>query len=192
MIWFVGLRGAIAFALSENMPGENKPSYIANTLCVCIFTTVVCGGVTERILTRYGMKREGGGEVELRHNSDPKIRLVDTELRRSHSISDRVQITFRDSFRRFDDDYLKPLFGGNSSDDFIDGEEVYDESEMKSWIKDHREGEDDKEEEEEGGREDRSGDTEERGVKGGIYAPPTTPGKNPRLSSGGGGGGQRL
>ena len=52
VLWFVGLRGAIAFALAENMPGPNKQSYVANTLFICIFTTVVCGGVTEKILTR--------------------------------------------------------------------------------------------------------------------------------------------
>ncbi|GMH89682.1 hypothetical protein TL16_g11533, partial [Triparma laevis f. inornata] len=50
VLWFVGLRGAIAFALAENMPGPNKQSYVANTLCICIFTTVVCGGFTEKLL----------------------------------------------------------------------------------------------------------------------------------------------
>ena len=131
VIWFVGLRGAIAFALSENMPGPNKSSYIANTLCVCIFTTVVCGGVTEKILTKYGMKREGA-DVELSHNFDPKICLVDTNLRRSNSISERVRFSFRDNFKKFDNVYLKPLFGGATGDG-VDGE-VCDESELQRWL----------------------------------------------------------
>jgi solute carrier family 9 (sodium/hydrogen exchanger), member 8 len=43
VLWFAGLRGAIAFALAENMPGPNKDVYATATLSICIFTTVVCG-----------------------------------------------------------------------------------------------------------------------------------------------------
>lgn len=57
MIWFAGLRGAIAFALSQNMPGPNKGAYETTTLGVVFFTTVVCGGLTEKVLARTGMKR---------------------------------------------------------------------------------------------------------------------------------------
>ena len=56
VIWFAGLRGAIAFALSLNMPGENRDLYTCTTLSVIIFTTVVCGGLTEPMLTKMGMK----------------------------------------------------------------------------------------------------------------------------------------
>ena len=69
VIWFAGLRGAIAFALSLNMPqnkgddGDDKwkhsNSYIVTTtLCIVIFTTVVAGGLTEPILSRFEMKRK--------------------------------------------------------------------------------------------------------------------------------------
>jgi sodium/hydrogen exchanger 8 len=61
MIWFAGLRGAIAFALSQNMPGPHKGAYETTTLGVVFFTTVVCGGLTEKVLARTGMKREAGG-----------------------------------------------------------------------------------------------------------------------------------
>ena len=56
VIWFAGLRGAIAFALSLNMPGENRDLYTCTTLSVIIFTTVVCGGLTEPMLTKMSMK----------------------------------------------------------------------------------------------------------------------------------------
>ncbi|EED91663.1 sodium/hydrogen exchanger, Na+/H+ exchanger, antiporter, partial [Thalassiosira pseudonana CCMP1335] len=50
VLWFAGLRGAIAFALSMNMPGPNADTYAAGTLFICMFTTIVCGGFTEKIL----------------------------------------------------------------------------------------------------------------------------------------------
>ena len=50
VIWFAGLRGAIAFALSQNMPGPHKDVYETTTLSIVIFTTVVCGGLTEPML----------------------------------------------------------------------------------------------------------------------------------------------
>ncbi len=56
VIWFAGLRGAISFALSQNMPGEHKDLYISTTLSIVIFTTVVCGGLTEPMLSRMGMR----------------------------------------------------------------------------------------------------------------------------------------
>mmetsp|Transcript_19930 Transcript_19930/g.27469 ORF Transcript_19930/g.27469 Transcript_19930/m.27469 type:complete len:594 (+) Transcript_19930:22-1803(+) len=56
VMWFAGLRGAISFALSQNMPGENKKLYISTTLYVVIFTTIVCGGLTEPIMNRMGMR----------------------------------------------------------------------------------------------------------------------------------------
>jgi NhaP-type Na+/H+ or K+/H+ antiporter len=59
VIWFSGLRGAIAFALAQNMPGPRRDLYTTTTLCICICTTLVCGGLTEPILDRMGMKTKG-------------------------------------------------------------------------------------------------------------------------------------
>lgn len=39
-----------------NMPGEHKDLFISTTLSIVIFTTVVCGGLTEPVLNRMGMK----------------------------------------------------------------------------------------------------------------------------------------
>jgi len=60
VIWFAGLRGAIAFALSQNMPGKHKDVYETTTLSVVIFTTVICGGLTEPVLRTLKMKRSSG------------------------------------------------------------------------------------------------------------------------------------
>jgi hypothetical protein len=47
VIWFAGLRGAIAFALAMTLTTPNAGYIITTTLCIVIFTTVVCGGTTE-------------------------------------------------------------------------------------------------------------------------------------------------
>jgi NhaP-type Na+/H+ and K+/H+ antiporter len=71
VIWFSGLRGAIAFALAQNMPGPRADLYTTTTLCVCIVTTVVCGGLTEPILERMSMKVPAkGSELELPITAD--------------------------------------------------------------------------------------------------------------------------
>ena len=66
VLCFAGLRGAIAFALSENMPGPNKDVHATATLSICIFTTIVCGGLTVKILTLTDMKSIDDADV----NSD--------------------------------------------------------------------------------------------------------------------------
>jgi len=56
VMWFAGLRGAIAFALSTGMPGASKDVYASTTLMVVIFTTIGCGGLTEPLLHRMNVK----------------------------------------------------------------------------------------------------------------------------------------
>ncbi len=50
VMWFSGLRGAIAFALSQSMPGDSKDVYASTTLMVVLFTTLVCGGLTAPLM----------------------------------------------------------------------------------------------------------------------------------------------
>lgn len=60
VIWFAGLRGAIAFALAFNMPTPNanwdRGVIISTTLAVIFFTTLVCGGLTEPLLRKLDMQ----------------------------------------------------------------------------------------------------------------------------------------
>jgi sodium/hydrogen exchanger 8 len=126
VLWFAGLRGAIAFALAENMPGEHKEVYSTTTLSICIFTTVVCGGFTERMLSTFGMREDSAptlsnpnpteGDTKMTRLSyippTPKQRetLVDRQRR-------RVQEGIKGLWNRFDNNVLKHHFGGavNSS-----------------------------------------------------------------------------
>jgi solute carrier family 9 (sodium/hydrogen exchanger), member 8 len=134
VLWFAGLRGAIAFALSENMPGPHKDVYATATLTICIVTTVFCGGFTERMLAVFGMKEEptprlftnsdggddgGGGDADdadgVRNLNSltykpPKPRMRETVLMERRR---RLQEGIKGAWNRFDDRVLKPHFGGD-------------------------------------------------------------------------------
>ena len=110
VIWFAGLRGAIAFALSQNMPGPHKDVYETTTLSIVIFTTVVCGGLTEPMLRHAGMKRgtdavsDGDDDLHtelLEVGEEPPQRRLSIPAPGLHA-----------AFRELDQRYLKPLFGG--------------------------------------------------------------------------------
>jgi sodium/hydrogen exchanger 8 len=114
VLWFVGLRGAIAFALSENMPGPNKETYATCTLSICIFTTVVCGGFTERILTTAGMKHSEHDMEDFSANEGLSS-LVAGQFPRAQRASAHVYGTAKEMWKKLDDDYLKVYFGGAST-----------------------------------------------------------------------------
>lgn len=127
VLWFAGLRGAIAFALSENMPGPHKDVYATGTLSICVFTTLVCGGFTERVLSIFGMKEDGrhrrGGEdgEDLKLNSlsyTPIKRQSEThiDVRRR-----RIREGIKGLWSRFDDQILKPHFGGEDEEEWRGG-----------------------------------------------------------------------
>mmetsp|Transcript_15735 Transcript_15735/g.34794 ORF Transcript_15735/g.34794 Transcript_15735/m.34794 type:complete len:614 (+) Transcript_15735:141-1982(+) len=74
VMWFAGLRGAIAFALSQNMPSEHKDVYISTTLGIVITTTLVCGGLTEPILSKMGMRVIGERAAGASPGADTHVR----------------------------------------------------------------------------------------------------------------------
>jgi sodium/hydrogen exchanger 8 len=114
VLWFVGLRGAIAFALSENMPGPNKETYKTCTLSICIFTTVVCGGFTERIVTKAGMKRNEDDMEDLIADEGSSS-LIAEQFPSAQRASAQMYGTVKEVWKKLDDDYLKVYFGGSSS-----------------------------------------------------------------------------
>lgn len=56
VMWFAGLRGAIAFALALIFPIAHRPVVVTTTLAVVLVTTFVCGGLTEPLVSYLGMK----------------------------------------------------------------------------------------------------------------------------------------
>ena len=134
VLWFAGLRGAIAFALAMNMPGRHREVYATTTLFICIFTTVVCGGLTDRMLTRFGMKtnlrdmetsfadeseqsyesdengqedkeENGGGQATSPLSRRGPDTPLDRHRRRAYKGTKRL-------WKRIDNQYFKVYFGG--------------------------------------------------------------------------------
>lgn len=112
VLWFAGLRGAIAFALAANMPGNHNDIYATATLFICIFTTVVCGGVTEKILTAFGMKNNSNGNGHDCDDSSDGMNGVTYSPRRQRHVTFRG---FKRVWKTFDDEVLKNYFGGSTA-----------------------------------------------------------------------------
>ena len=52
MLWFSGLRGAMAFALAmQNTMSEARQMFLTTTSLISIFTVIFCGGMTSPLLT---------------------------------------------------------------------------------------------------------------------------------------------
>jgi sodium/hydrogen exchanger 8 len=119
VLCFAGLRGAIAFALATNMPGPNAELYTTVTLTICGVSTVVCGGFTERILGKFGMKENSQssqiqGEEEMDENSldnqdEEQFALFSEKNSRDISL---VYDGMKGLWANFDYNYLRPRFGG--------------------------------------------------------------------------------
>eukprot|EP00587_Corethron_hystrix_P003756 CAMPEP_0113319948 /NCGR_PEP_ID=MMETSP0010_2-20120614/13943_1 /TAXON_ID=216773 ORGANISM="Corethron hystrix, Strain 308" /NCGR_SAMPLE_ID=MMETSP0010_2 /ASSEMBLY_ACC=CAM_ASM_000155 /LENGTH=519 /DNA_ID=CAMNT_0000177613 /DNA_START=112 /DNA_END=1668 /DNA_ORIENTATION=+ /assembly_acc=CAM_ASM_000155 len=104
VLWFAGLRGAIAYALAENMPGPNKDTYASTTLCICMFTTIVLGGFTERLLTDMGMKQTSSTADRGNYTSS----LQPSSPENFYGLKDKII--------SFDERIMKPMFGGTMTD----------------------------------------------------------------------------
>ena len=126
VLWFAGLRGAIAFALAMNMPGPNGEEYATATLSICIFTTVVCGSMTERMLHVFGMKQPGpprelgttGEGMQLTRLTYKPVSQSqnghrDRQYPLARKASRHVYHGAKRLWKQLDDDVLKIYFGGS-------------------------------------------------------------------------------
>jgi len=125
VLWFAGLRGAIAFALSENMPGPHREVYTTATLTICIITTVFCGGFTERMLTVFKMREDITPRLAFDTDDDDlDLRSMTykppTPQRRETRLSfgkRRITEGIKGVWYRFDEEFLKIHFGGELAKD---------------------------------------------------------------------------
>lgn len=118
LIWFAGLRGAIAFALSLNMPCSADANGKSNcnevwdndiivtmTLFIVVFTTVVAGGFTEPLLTRMNLRT---GDAE----EDETEELTATLVRKA--ASNRKRGGLHAWWHNVDEQYMKPCFSSEA------------------------------------------------------------------------------
>ena len=109
------------------MPGENRSTYVTATLSICMITTVLCGGFTERILYLAGMKNgvnvnrgdgdEFTGSGQDLGDADNPSEEEDFErpviLSSPSKELNEVYDCIKDLMVQFDQNYLMVYFGGN-------------------------------------------------------------------------------
>mmetsp|Transcript_28839 Transcript_28839/g.35434 ORF Transcript_28839/g.35434 Transcript_28839/m.35434 type:complete len:538 (-) Transcript_28839:1587-3200(-) len=137
VMFFAGLRGAVSYALSTQLTAGNKRGIEAiqtTTMGIIICTTFILGGSTEYVLNRLDMKRgadtasvtpnpnqenayayqlhedyaSGGGESTEAATANGSL----TSYFLPDSIVQRGSAHYW--WRRFDDTYMKPVFGGDT------------------------------------------------------------------------------
>lgn len=118
VIWFAGLRGAIAFALALNVQTAD-PSHAAiiksATLFTVLFTTVVMAMGTSPMLECFGLShnsKEGRPQLMVTVNSHAKTEELSLLLPMAtprHANRTKTHSAWVD----LDEKFLKPLFGGN-------------------------------------------------------------------------------
>lgn len=119
VIWFSGLRGAIAFALALNVK-TSDPSHAAiiksSTLLIVLFTTVFLGMATGPLLACLRLTGDGK-EFASSHaingengwgSADPERQPLLSEL----SATPPGSRSIHTSWVQIDEQYLKPMFGG--------------------------------------------------------------------------------
>ncbi|DAZ92540.1 TPA: hypothetical protein N0F65_012770 [Lagenidium giganteum] len=89
MLWFSGLRGAVAFALASSFPGEHREDIVATTMVIVLVTVFAMGGGTVAMLDRLKI-----------------VRLTPEE---EQALDKAVRPAERMQLLQFDDMYITPL-----------------------------------------------------------------------------------
>ncbi|KNC47533.1 sodium/hydrogen exchanger [Thecamonas trahens ATCC 50062] len=123
IMWFSGLRGAIAFALALKLPLASRTILVTTTLVIVLFTILVLGGGTLPLLKLMRMQTTGGYvSMSKTEELDPTVSINDAEedasansassphrSRTIHAEPGSLDLS-RSWFERIDDKYLKPFF----------------------------------------------------------------------------------
>jgi len=94
MIWFSGLRGAIAMALSLDVPTKAQPKTFTTTLFIVIVTVFLMGGLTASMLRWLGI--DMGPDAGASGENEPDVFLK--------------RFDYGNFFQNFDRKYMKPFF----------------------------------------------------------------------------------
>ncbi|EEY65740.1 Monovalent Cation:Proton Antiporter-1 (CPA1) Family [Phytophthora infestans T30-4] len=137
VMWFVALRGSIAFALAKNWNyigryGSHRHLVESTTLVVVLFTTIVIGGLTGPLLSKLRLTnhhtlvtscfQETEVEAHPVFTSRPQFRDEDYSddegERNGDSTTHRTETltgAFIRNWQTFDTTYMQPMFGGHRS-----------------------------------------------------------------------------
>jgi solute carrier family 9 (sodium/hydrogen exchanger), member 8 len=144
VMWFAGLRGAIAFALAMNMPGPNREAYATATLSICIFTTIVCGGLTDHMLNLFGMKQtrpstdDDDDGMQMRRVTFTPQALINARSPKRAGIarraSQKVYKGVKRLWKQLDEEILKEYFGGSNRLHAVTGRDERGDYELSNLV----------------------------------------------------------
>ncbi|KAJ5075999.1 sodium/hydrogen exchanger 8 [Anaeramoeba ignava] len=103
MIWFSGLRGAVAFALSIRLKTEHSKSLMTTTLMVVVFTVIFLGGFTPLLVKK--LKLENTVIDKFPHGQGQKDSISGEPIDREYTRPVRSN-----PFLRMDRKYFIPFF----------------------------------------------------------------------------------
>lgn len=135
VMWFAGLRGAIAFALSLSMdspiPGADK--YVTTTMVVVLLTTLGQGGSSNWLLHKLGLTGQDNEEEEHQALPEPAVDAGDAPVAAHHDVTDRSvrarlantrrickNLDIHKTWVTFDVKFMQPWFGGRHAPRVID------------------------------------------------------------------------
>lgn len=101
VMWFSGLRGAIAFSLCLSIPGPNREVLVTTTLFVVIFTILFLGGGTLPLLKLMNVQKT------VIVSRTKNMTTHDEEVTEPTPINETPQ---QGAFEKFNIEYLKPFF----------------------------------------------------------------------------------
>lgn len=96
-----------------NLPGPHCDAYAAVTLFICIFTTIVCGSLTEKILTHFKMRQ--GVDIDTAEDHDYSLGIEDimtVDLPLARQMSESIHDRYKEFWKNIDENYMQELFGG--------------------------------------------------------------------------------
>jgi len=129
MLWFAGLRGAVAFALALNVTTAGSSVIVTTTLFIVLFTTLILGLLTSPVIKKLGLiKRTGNRDEEgesllltsIDDDDGSQDHLNLATPREEEAFEETEQLRFRKQKITFlhkywkiaDEKFMKPWFGG--------------------------------------------------------------------------------
>lgn len=113
MLWFSGLRGAIAFALSLTIDSPNRKYIIPCVVMVVLFTNIILGQGTAPLLKLLNIPMG----VTQQQDHGPESEQIEDRMPRAQT-GPRVAVPPRGKYhvmwRRLDERYIKPVLGGRT------------------------------------------------------------------------------
>lgn len=114
IMWFSGLRGAIAFSLCISLPGPNRQVLVTTTLFTVLFTIVVLGGGTFPLLKLLNVQNQNvivsRTQQMTELNEEEKENEIKEDQNKKEEVLDPEVIDHISWFERFHLEYLKPFF----------------------------------------------------------------------------------